>query len=753
MGSLFADSETNPRRPSRPRPGSSATLRQKAVPSNFEPKFFSAAPLSVTQDHTSLERDISQSPEVLASLSSNDTNTRVQAAAHHHEGRETANSFSILPKAGNSISIEPWDETLPSAVAGDANLPIFEADNLNPQLSADLLSENEDLMFADFPEADILEQYLNYTDVFDPSLTELLDVEVTSDLSSKAQDFVHDEAYVFKSPLAWVADWSVENLRNDRKYAEVVEQRVFNLPRTSEIASLVRLYFTHAHHRFPLLSEHYFYLLTDQRHSKGSGRFLEPISLALLYAMMFFACSYLRTESTDPSLIRAIRSMRSEYYSRAATLFKLGCESDNLRQVQICLLLSTYRNYPGQFYENERWLIKAYRILQEAGVLPSQNPDRRFIDQSDWKRVCACWFQRFSNSQIGLKWSHSPDLMEASSFPWHQISLADFQEDFSFSWHLSANIKQQLLKIFVERINLHVHFCQLDKILWKRTASEMITIGESTTAALTQQCDALPAEEIEVRLQKWKRDHEPLLSMAAPADATCLEKRLLQAEKVLTQLTYEYAMSCLYQNTLFIDRPVITKWAAAMLRSSRAALWNSMDSLLRTLKEALDEKLILLLPLNMYVHCFGHFYSMIAKDYAKPLVSRLLVVFVPLTIYSLYLQRVRVFDALAIENLALCSKIAKIMIDLHAGADFYSTTLSNTLVLAEKYRATSSSNESEGMAVESDFASSPVQAEAEKILPDPQLHFLVLRFQTLTLALGRMPNLDAILPKASSHQK
>jgi hypothetical protein len=60
-----------------------------------------------------------------------------------------------------------------------------------------------------------------------------------------------------------------------------------------------------------------------------------------------------------------------------------------------------------------------------------------------------------------------------------------------------------------------------------------------------------------------------------------------------------YAMCSLYQNTLFLNRPLITDWAAAMLRSSRAALWNSVESIQNSLKQALEEKLILLLPLNM----------------------------------------------------------------------------------------------------------------------------------------------------------
>ena len=162
-----------------------------------------------------------------------------------------------------------------------------------------------------------------------------------------------------------------------------------------------------------------------------------------------------------------------------------------------------------------------------------------FVEQADWKRACACWFHRFTNSQLGLKWTNSPDLMEAARFPWHQISLTDFQEDFSFSWHLNADVKRQLIQIFVERIDLNVHICHLDKVLWKRTASEMLAAGEALDFTQAESSGALAIEEVEVRLQKWKLDHASLLSMDAPTTATAFERRLLRAELALIQLTYE----------------------------------------------------------------------------------------------------------------------------------------------------------------------------------------------------------------------
>jgi hypothetical protein len=129
--------------------------------------------------------------------------------------------------------------------------------------------------------------------------------------------------------------------------------------------------------------------------------------------------------------------------------------------------------------------------------------------------------------------------MEAFWFPWHQITLKDFEDDFSFSWHLSANIKEQLIRIFVARLNLFVTIGHLNKVLWKRTASEMLAVGETPDFTAHQPSDCLPIEEIEVRFQRWKLDNTSLLSMVAPNSTSWSEQRLLRADQIFTRLHYE----------------------------------------------------------------------------------------------------------------------------------------------------------------------------------------------------------------------
>lgn len=64
---------------------------------------------------------------------------------------------------------------------------------------------------------------------------------------------------------------------------------------------------------------------------------------------------------------------------------------------------------------------------------------------------------------------------------------------------------------------------------------------------------------------------------------------------------YSFAMCSLYQNTLYIDRALVTDWAAALMRSSRVALWASVASIRDMIVEMVEDELVTLLPLSMYI--------------------------------------------------------------------------------------------------------------------------------------------------------
>jgi hypothetical protein len=170
-------------------------------------------------------------------------------------------------------------------------MPGLEINNDTSLPTIQAIDQTDDWVLPDmpdaFPDVDVLEEYWTQNNLLDPSLADLLDSDYLTDLPSSQPTLASEGTYVFKSPLTWVADWRVQN---DRKYAEAVEQRAFNLPPATEINKLVKLYFTYAHHRLPVLHERHIYRLVDRVQDPDGNGHGTPISLALLYAMLFFAC-------------------------------------------------------------------------------------------------------------------------------------------------------------------------------------------------------------------------------------------------------------------------------------------------------------------------------------------------------------------------------------------------------------------------------------------------------------------------------
>jgi hypothetical protein len=238
-------------------------------------------------------RDSPQSTTSPTALSADRMNVRF--SGHTNMDRERYEPIPATQAADDHINMNLWEETLPPSIEENSSLPIFSENEHISGPTVHTMAPSENLVFADlqnpFPDADALEQYWNHTNMLDPSLVDLIDVAYTRELFPESAVPSRAETHVFKSPLRWVASWSVEEHRNNRKYIEKVEQRAFNLPQTSEINKLVQLYFVHAHHLLPVLNERYFYRLIHGEQGDDREFSLTPISLALLYAIMFFACT------------------------------------------------------------------------------------------------------------------------------------------------------------------------------------------------------------------------------------------------------------------------------------------------------------------------------------------------------------------------------------------------------------------------------------------------------------------------------
>ncbi len=242
-------------------------------------------------DDETLERRPTAAPLSAHEISWSPSSQQSEGANHHRPS-------PMRQAPADHANIVLWEDNLLHNLDRNLGFPTYgstnQANNWEPQPIPDA-PETEDIVFTnlqnEFPDADVLEQYLNYANVFDPSLTDPLVADAPSVTPSCHTLPAPEEGYAFKSPFAWVADWSTRDSKTDERYAELVEQRVFNLPPIPEITELIQLYFSHAHHRLPVINEHYFYRLTQACYGKGLDRDLTPVSLALLYAIMFFACS------------------------------------------------------------------------------------------------------------------------------------------------------------------------------------------------------------------------------------------------------------------------------------------------------------------------------------------------------------------------------------------------------------------------------------------------------------------------------
>lgn len=212
-----------------------------------------------------------------------------------------------------------------------------------------------------------------------------------------------------------------------------------------------------------------------------------------------------------------------------------------MRKTQICLLLSLYRSYPDYFYENERWVINAYHILQVHGVQPFGQSSVGFARNWHWRRVACCWMTRLTSLIVGLKWTSNLDLINALSWSWPSISIDDFHEEYSFSWYLSSEAKRHSLRLFVAGIGLQVQMGAIGARVLNRTASDMQAMGHAKDMPKAAHTASL--EEIELGLITWRRDNVALLDSRTPSSMTKFEEQLYKCQQLYWKLGYESVAS------------------------------------------------------------------------------------------------------------------------------------------------------------------------------------------------------------------
>lgn len=117
------------------------------------------------------------------------------------------------------------------------------------------------------------------------------------------------------SKINWVAPWCAQNL-DQTTLSKIKDANVFSIPSKETIDSLLRYYFQYKHPRLPVLSEWTMYCLLEGRPVAGE-EMAAPLSLALLYAILFSASSMIREDELLRTEFSSIRAMGNAFYTRS----------------------------------------------------------------------------------------------------------------------------------------------------------------------------------------------------------------------------------------------------------------------------------------------------------------------------------------------------------------------------------------------------------------------------------------------------
>jgi hypothetical protein len=117
------------------------------------------------------------------------------------------------------------------------------------------------------------------------------------------------------STIPWVSTWCRRKL-DKTALEKLTEADVFAIPSSETIDCLLRYFFQFKHPRLPVLNEWHIYCLVNN-HPVGNDEIPSPISLALLYAVLFSASSMISNDERDRAGFRSFRAMGRAFYTRA----------------------------------------------------------------------------------------------------------------------------------------------------------------------------------------------------------------------------------------------------------------------------------------------------------------------------------------------------------------------------------------------------------------------------------------------------
>ena len=213
-----------------------------------------------------------------------------------------------------------------------------------------------------------------------------------------------------------------------------------------------------------------------------------------------------------------------------------------MNQIRVCLLLSLRRKYPDAMFDNERWIVKAQNVLQQAELphLVSQSHIQHGISIR-WKLLSCCCVIRAKRVILG---TYRDALSTAALAKVPQITTADLEEDLRFSWFLEVKAKRKLAQMFVAAVDLHQSIDPLCQVLLRRDPEPWSAQKSSSSLLPFRRSVMGELEEVESSLVEWRARYDELLpdQWDATRSSGAASPLSLPVTGSFLKLSYEYVL-------------------------------------------------------------------------------------------------------------------------------------------------------------------------------------------------------------------
>lgn len=190
-------------------------------------------------------------------------------------------------------------------------------------------------------------------------------------------------------------------------------------------------------------------------------------------------------------------------------------------------------------FENERWLLEAQDILQQAKTRPLYDAgaleQQRLLRQ--WSILRSCAIIRAGSILVGTRRTNS--LLWSISMEEPHLELSDLEDDLGFSWYLPIETKRSLASIIMARWEIAKIGKPMYSLAMQQSVNALLDDGEPSQSKAARSTCLDDLDKFDADISQWESDHraclrsEESLSWARDGDRPVL------VQKAFLRLCYE----------------------------------------------------------------------------------------------------------------------------------------------------------------------------------------------------------------------